>query len=92
MVGQRCDRRNPAIRSVGAAVLCRWVPSGVISIPDRGPREPPPLSVAIEWRPESSKPFWLIDADGAVLGMYDTSSAAQAELAGNVIQRGASNA
>ncbi len=58
----------------------------------RGPHNPPPLSVYVEWRPESSPRCWFACwADGTVAAMCTSVRAAQVALGcvGNV--KGASN-
>lgn len=61
-------------------MISRWIPNAVYSQPDRGPREPPPLAFRVEWRPESTHPWWACWADGSLASMHMTLAQAQAAL------------
>lgn len=63
-----------------------WLlPCGIVR---RGPKEPPPLRIRVEYRPESPQPWWLVAADGSALRLCGSVDAAQAAYGGATPERG----
>lgn len=60
----------------------------VVSIPDRGPVEPPPLGSWIEYRSEAAQHWWAYAASGELVGTHASIAAAQAALNPNKLAIG----